>query len=63
MPIYFILMDLIGPFEMTSRGNQYAVTVNCMLTNYVMCIPLVDKSADTVVSAYLKNIYCRLRGS
>ena len=27
----------------------------CMLTNFVMCIPLADKSADKVVSAYLKT--------
>ena len=46
---------LIGLFEMTSRGNQYALTVICMLINYIMSIPLPDKSADTVVSAVFKG--------
>ena len=56
-----ISMDLIGPFEMTPIGNQYAMTVICMLTNYVMCIPLAGKSAATVVRTYLKDIYYRFR--
>ena len=34
-----------------------------MLTNYVMFIWLVDKSANTVVSAYLKESCCRFGGS
>ena len=55
----FISVDLIGPFEIKSRGNQYALTMNCMLTNYVMCLPLVDKSADVVVNTYFREINCR----
>ena len=31
-----------------------------MLTNYVICIPIPDKSKGIIVSAYLKEIYCRL---
>ena len=57
----FISMDFIGPPEVISRGNQYALTVICMLTYYVTYIPLVDKSTAMVVSAYLKEKYCRIR--
>ena len=56
MPVDFISMDLIGSFKMVSVGNQYTLTVICMLTNYVMCIPLADQSADTQVSAYIRHI-------
>ena len=63
IPIDFISMDLISPFEMTARGNQYALTVMCMLTKYVICIPLTDKYVDTVVSQDLGEVYCRLGGS
>ena len=35
MPMGVTSMDLIGPFEVAS-GNQYAFTVICMLTNYIM---------------------------
>ena len=34
-----------------------------MYADYVVCIPLTDKSAYTVVRTYLKDIYCRFRGS
>ena len=51
-----------GPFMMTTWGNQYTLTVICMLTNYVICVPLIDKFADIAVSAYLREVYCRLGG-
>ena len=47
----FISMDLIGPFGTTSRENQYAKMVICMITNYILCVPLAEKSADIVVNA------------
>ena len=50
-------MDMIGSFEMTSRANWYTLTVVCMVTEYIMCLPLADKSADTLVSTYLKDMY------
>ena len=59
MPMDFISKDLIGPFEITLRGNQYTLIVICMLANYITCVPLVDRLADIVVRAYLKEMYCR----
>ena len=44
------------------KRNQYAFTVIGMLTNYLLCIPLIDKSADTVVSAYVKEMNCGFEG-
>ena len=59
----FISIDLISPFEATTKVNQYTLTMIYMLTIYIICIPITDKSADTVVNAYLKEVYCRFRGS
>ena len=56
----FISMDLIGTFETTTRGNQYVLTMIWMLTYYVICVTLTDKSANTIASAYLKEVYCLL---
>ena len=43
-PKQFISMDLIGEFHPpTSKGKRYALTVICMLTGYVFCIPLKSK--------------------
>ena len=54
-PMHFISMDLIGEFHPpTSKGKRYALTVICMLTGYVFCIPL---------QAYIDNVYSKFGGS
>ena len=59
-PMQFISMDLIGEFHPpTSKGKKYALTVICMLTGYVFCIPLKTKSAEEVLQAYIDNIYSK----
>ena len=46
-PMQFISMDLIGEFHPpTSRKHRYALTVICMLTGYVFCVPLKTKAAE-----------------
>ena len=63
-PMDFISMDLIGEFRMGStQGNRYALTVICMLTGYTWCIPIADKSAETIVRAYIKEVYSKYGGS
>ena len=60
----FISMDLIGEFKMGStQGNRYALTVICMLTGYTWCIPIADKYAETIVKAYIKEVYSKYGGS
>ena len=60
----FISMDLIGEFHPpTVRNNKYALTVMCMLTGYVFCVPLKTKTAEEVVQAYIDNIYSKFGGS
>ena len=43
MPMDFIDINLIGPFEVMNKGNQYALTVICALTNYVFSMPFLIK--------------------
>ena len=63
-PMQFISMDLIGEFHPpTSKGKRYAVTVICMLTGYVFCIPLKTKTAEEVLQAYVDNVYSKFGGS
>ena len=60
----FISMDLIGEFHPpTSRKHRYALTVICMLTGYVFCVPLKTKAAEEVIQAYIDNVYSKFRGS
>ena len=63
-PMEFISMDLIGEFYPPSKsGHKYALTVICMLTRYVFCIPLKSKQANEVLQAYIDNVYVKFDGS
>ena len=63
-PMQFISMDLIGEFHPpTSRKHRYTLTVICMLTGYVFCVPLKTKAAEEVIQAYIDNVYSKFGGS
>ena len=63
-PMQFISIDLIGEFHPpTSKKHRYALTVICMLTGYVFCMPLKTKTAEEVVQAYIDNVYAKFGGS
>ena len=63
-PMQFISMDLIGEFHPpSSRKHRYALTVICMLTGYVFCVPLKTKTAEEVPQAYIDHVYSRFGGS
>ena len=55
IPMEFISMDLVGRFTRTTNGHEYALTMICMLTGYVLCIPLKMKTADEIVKKYLTH--------
>ena len=59
----FISMDLIGELHLpSSKGNRYALTVICMHTGFVFCIPLKTKCAEDV-QAYIDRVYSQFWGS
>ena len=63
-PMQFISMDLKGEFHSPSQqGHRYALTVICMHTSYVFCIPLKTKTAEEVVQAYLHHVCSKFGGS
>ena len=63
-PMQFISMDLIGEFHPpTSKKHRYALTVICILTGYVFCVPLKTKTAEEVIQAYIDHVYARFAGS
>ena len=49
-------MHLVGRFTRTTSGHKYALTVICMLTGYVFCIPLKTKTAEEIVEIYLTHV-------
>ena len=63
-PMQFISMDLIGELHPpTSRKHRYALTIICMLTGYVLCVPLKTKTAEEVTQAYIDYVYSKFGGS
>ena len=56
-PMEFVCNDLIGEFyPPSSKGNRYILTAVCMLTGYTFCIPIKNKSAKEVVTAWRNHI-------
>ena len=63
-PMQFISMDLIGEFHPpTANNNRYALTVICMLTGYIFCVPLKTKTAEEVIQSYIDNVHSKFGGS
>ena len=56
-------MDLLGPCNRMEKGNQYMLTVICMLTKYVFMISIKTKTTEDIINAYLKHVYAFFRGS
>ena len=61
--MYHLYIDLIGPFPTREKGNNYCLTACCAFTNYLFCVPITNKEAQTVVQTYLKHIYSPFDGS
>ena len=57
-PFDSISCDLVGPLHPPGlKGNSHISTCMCLLTNYPIAIPLQNTQAETIVQAYLQNIY------
>ena len=54
-PMPFISINLLGPCSEMEYGNQYVLTVICMLTNYVFMVPIKTKTIEDIINAYLKH--------
>ena len=63
-PMQFICMDIVGPISpVSSKGNRFCLTVVNMLTGYTMAVAIPNKSAETVVKAYMDHVYSIFGGS
>jgi len=50
-----VIVDTIGPLSKSENGNEYAVTLICDLTKYLVAIPIPNKNANTVAKATFEN--------
>ena len=63
VPFTCIAIDTIGKLPTTSSGSRYALPCIDLLTSCVIAVPIVDKTADSFVEAYLSGILSRARAS
>lgn len=50
-----IIIDTVGPLQKTANGNQYAVTMICDLSKFLVVAPTEDKSAKSVARAIFEQ--------
>ena len=62
-PMANIAINLLGPYLPTSRGNERILSCMDLLTHYLYLVPIKDKQAETIVTAYMENIYTEPGGS
>ena len=63
VPIACIAIDTIGKLPVTTSGKRYALTCIDLLTSSVIAVPRLDKTAETMVEAYLSGILSRMDAS
>ena len=63
VPFTCIAIDTIGKLPTTSSGNRYALTCIDLLASYIISVPMLDKTAELVVEAYLSGVISRARVS
>ena len=63
VPFTCIAIDTIGKLPTTSSENRYALTCKDLLTSYITAVPMPDKTAESVVEAYLSGILSRAGAS
>lgn len=51
MPNKKISIDIMGPFEISNRGNRYILVTQDYLTRYIMVEPFIDKSTAAIIKA------------
>lgn len=56
-PFHTVVIDTVGPLEITERGNRYLITVVCDLSKYLVSIPVPNKEAKTVARAIVHNCF------
>ena len=59
VPFTCIAIDTIGKLPTTSSGNRCTLTCIDLLTSYVIAVPMLDKTAEYAVEAYLSGILSR----
>ena len=59
VPFACVAINMISKLPVTTLGNKYALTCIDLLTSYIIAVLMPDKTAESVVEAYLSGILSR----
>ena len=59
-PFEAVSVDLVGPFPINERGNQYILTIVDHFTRYPITVPIPDKTQETVMAALKTHLFLAL---
>jgi transposase InsO family protein len=57
-PMQFIGMDIVGPYNVTEKGNKYILTVVDYFTRYPIAIPIPDYTTENIMNAFMQHVVC-----
>ena len=63
VPFACIAIYTISKLPTTSSSNKYPLTCIDLLTSYIIAVPIPNKTAESVVEAYLSGIHSRTGAS
>ena len=59
IPFPCFAINTIGKLPVTTSGNKYTLTCIDLLNSYLIAVPMPDKTAESMVEAYLSGILSR----
>jgi len=57
-PFHEIALDIKGPLLTTDDNNQYILVVVCLLTRFVVAIPLPNVEGKSIARALVDHVFC-----
>ena len=57
-PFQEVSLDFLGPMPAGATGCRYVLVMVDTLTRYIIAVPTVDRTAETVISSLQKDLFC-----
>ena len=58
-PMERVHLDVLGPFNISSKGNKYVLGMIDQFTKWLECVPLPDQSAEKIAISAIDEFFCR----
>ena len=58
-PFHMLKIDFVGPLPTSTSGNKYILTAVCPFSNFLISVPVLDKTATTITRALSDKVFCK----